>query len=47
MTNQPAAASQKTDEVANETTPSMTGDTIFSGTGLTPLQWVAREREHS
>jgi hypothetical protein len=29
MTNQPATASQKTDEVANKTTPSMTVDTIF------------------
>jgi hypothetical protein len=48
MTNQPATASQKTDEVANKTTPSMmTVDTIFSGTGFTPLQWVAMEREHS
>ncbi|MDV1435310.1 hypothetical protein RZQ49_31300, partial [Klebsiella michiganensis] len=45
--NQPATASQKTDEVANKTTPSMTVDTIFSGTGFTPLQWVAMEREHS
>ena len=42
MINQPATASQKTDEVANKTTPSMTVDTIFSGTGFTPLQWVAR-----
>jgi hypothetical protein len=25
----------------------MTVDTIFSGTGFTPLQWVAMEREHS
>ncbi len=47
MTNQPATASQKTDEVINKTTPSMTVDTIFSGTGFTPLQWVAMEREHS
>lgn len=47
MTNQPATASQKTDEVTNKTTPSMTADTIFSGTGFTPLQWVAMEREHS
>nr|AWF76927.1 hypothetical protein [Klebsiella pneumoniae]AYF52356.1 hypothetical protein [Klebsiella pneumoniae] len=31
MTNQPATASQKTDEVTNKTTPSMTVDTIFSG----------------
>ncbi|KFC42089.1 hypothetical protein ER51_25185 (plasmid) [Klebsiella pneumoniae] len=47
MTNQPATASQKTDEVTNKTTPSMTVDTIFSGTGFTPLQWVAMEREYS
>jgi hypothetical protein len=47
MTNQPATASQKTDEVTNKTTPSMTVDTIFSGTDFTPLQWVAMEREHS
>ncbi|MBO3723261.1 hypothetical protein, partial [Klebsiella pneumoniae] len=47
MTNQPATASQKTDEVTNKTTLSMTVDTIFSGTGFTPLQWVAMEREHS
>ncbi len=47
MTNQPATACQKTDEVTNKTTPSMTVDTIFSGTGFTPLQWVAMEREHS
>lgn len=47
MTNQPATASQKTDEVTNKATPSMTVDTIFSGTGFSPLQWVAMEREHS
>ncbi|STW38565.1 Uncharacterised protein [Klebsiella pneumoniae] len=39
MTNQPATASQKTDEVANKTTPSMTVDTIFSGTGFSGLLW--------
>lgn len=47
MTNQPATASQKTDEVANKTTPSVITDTIFSGTGFSPLQCVAMEREHS
>ena len=47
MSNQPVTASQKTDEVTNKTTPSMTLDTIFSGTGFTPLQWVAMERESS
>ncbi len=47
MTNQPATASQKTDEVTNKTTPSMTVDTIFSVTGFSPLQCVAMEREHS
>lgn len=47
MTNQPATASQKTDEVTNKTTTSMTVDTIFSVTGFSPLQWVAMEREYS
>lgn len=47
MTNQPATASQKTDEVTNKTTTSMTVDTIFSVTGFSPLQCVAMEREHS
>jgi hypothetical protein len=47
MTNQPATASQKTDEVTNKTTPSVITDTIFTDTGFTPLQWVAMEREHS
>jgi cystathionine beta-lyase family protein involved in aluminum resistance len=42
--NQQRRPAGKADEVTNKTARQLTVDTIFSGTGFTPLQWVAMEQ---